>query len=87
MLQASFRSVTRMCLNFGLPLVGVLELVLNLTLAPRLFTLGMMGINVLSLDARKVMLGLLFCEPGTEPDGAFVFYVTVLSRYFPCSNS
>ena len=62
----------------------VIELVLNLAFMSLLLTLGMIGMHILSPGACTVMLGLAFCEPEDEPDGAFEFPVIILSGVLPC---
>jgi hypothetical protein len=48
--------------------MGVIESVLNFALMSLSLTLGMVGMYVLRPDAQTVTLGLIFGEPGANPD-------------------
>ena len=68
---ASSCSASCIFLNVGSPSMGVMESVLNFALMSLSLTFGMVGMYVSRPDARRVMFGLIFCDPaGAEPDVA-----------------
>ena len=48
--------------------MGVMELVLNVALMSPSLTFGVVGMYVSRPDAQTVMFGLVFYDPGAEPD-------------------
>ena len=55
-------------LNVGLPSMEVMESFLKFALMSLSLIFGMVGMYVLRPDARTVMFGLIFCDPGAKPD-------------------